>query len=437
MMHMTTSSLLKNIIKVNGVKYKNIENVTIKGQTAFLAKVEIKKSLSRRCPICNHKCKGYDTITENRKWRSLDLGGNLFFLQCNVHRVQCPIHGVHVEAIPWASHNSHFTYAFEEMVTWSAVHLTKKDTAALWRINWRTVGDIVSRTKTRLEPDIKTRWKNLKRIGIDETSYKKGHKYLTVVVDHDTNQVVFVAPGHDYETLSTFFKQLTEGQRQAIEVVSCDGAKWIKKAVKEYLPKAEICIDPFHVVTWAEDAMDEERKSLLSEERKAKKEATRKTKGRPKKGETTYDSSNYKRLQDSKFALGKNPENLTIHQQSVVKEIQEMYPKLFKAYGLKEGLRAVFKASEEQIEEELNKWLWWASHSRKESFVKLAKKIRERKEQILATVKYRISNARIESTNNKIKVIIRKSYGFRNIQNLTDMILLTCSNLPVCLPYNR
>ena len=303
------------------------------------------------------------------------------------------------------------------MVTWVATRCTKKDTSEFMRINWRTTGEIISRTKDRLEPDIKERWKNLKRIRIDETSYKKGHKYLTIVVDHDTNQVIWVAPGHDYETLSSFFKELTQEQRDSIEIVSCDGAKWIKKAVKEFFTNASICIDPFHVVCWAEDAMDECRKALLSEERKIRNSSKRNKKGRPKKDEKTYDSTNLKRLQDSKYAMGKNPENLTEHQQSVLDEIKNSLPKLFKAYQLKEGLRAVFKSDDDNVEEELNKWLWWASHSKNQAFVDLSKKIRDRKQQILDTVKYGISNARSESTNNKIKVIIRKSYGFRNIKN--------------------
>jgi len=359
----------------------------------------------------------------------------LFYIQCNVHRIECKEHGVHTELVPWASTYSRFTYTFEEMVTWVATRCTKKDTSEFMRINWRTTGEIISRTKDRLEPDIKERWKNLKRIGIDETSYKKGHKYLTIVVDHDTNQVIWVAPGHDYETLSSFFKVLTQEQRDSIEIVSCDGAKWIKKAVKEFLTNASICIDPFHVVCWAEDAMDECRKALLSEERKIRNSSKRNKKGRPKKDEKTYDSTNLKRLQDGKYAMGKNPENLTEHQQSVLDEIKNSLPKLFKAYQLKEGLRAVFKSDDDNVEEELNKWLWWASHSKNQAFVDLSKKIRDRKQQILDTVKYGISNARIESTNNKIKVIIRKSYGFRNIKNLTDMVLLVCSNIPICLPY--
>lgn len=433
---MTITSLIKKLIGVKGVKIKNVREESINGQDAIIATVSINKSKSKRCSICHKKCPGYDTVTERRKWRGLDVAGKQFYIEGDVKRVECKDHGIHTEEVPWAEPNSRFTRTFEEMVTWTAIHLTKKDASEFMRINWRTVGEILSRTKNRLEPDLKIRWTNLRRIGIDETSYKKGHKYLTVVVDHDTNQVVWVAPGHDYETLSLFFKELKKEQRETIEIVSCDGAKWIKKAVSEFLPNAEMCIDPFHVVCWAEDAMDDFRKALLCEERKVKKASKRPKKGRPRKDEKTYDSTKYKTLQDGKYTLGKNPENLTNYQNSALEKIRTFFPKLYKAYELKEGLRAVFKAPLDIVSEELDKWLWWASHSKNEAFVKLSKKIRERKEQILATVRLGISNARIESTNNKIKVLIRKSYGFRNITNLVDMILLVCSNIPILLPYS-
>ena len=111
------------------------------------------------------------------------------------------------------------------------------------RINWRTVGMILSRTKDRLEPDSSIRFKNLRRIGIDETSYRKGHKYITVVVDHDTNQVIWVGKGTGKEVLSSFFALLTQEQREFIELVSADGARWIQSCIEEWLPSCERCID--------------------------------------------------------------------------------------------------------------------------------------------------------------------------------------------------
>ena len=149
--------------------------------------------------------------------------------------------------------------------------------------------------------------------------------------------------------------------------------------------------------------------------------------GRPKKGEEKPKSSNSGK--GYKYAMGKNPENLTNYQKSRLEEIRTQYPIMFKGYLLKEGLRKVFHSEKEKVESELNEWLSWACRCRLKPFVELRKKIRRHKEAIIATVKHELSNARIESTNNKIKGLIRKSYGFRNIQNMIDMIIIVCSNL--------
>ena len=101
------------------------------------------------------------------------------------------------------------------------------------RINWRTVGSILTRTHIRLEPEPTVRSHNLKRIGIDETSYRKGYKYITVVINHDTNEIIWVAKGTGTEVLSSFFMHLTKEQRESIELVSADGAKWIEYSFAE------------------------------------------------------------------------------------------------------------------------------------------------------------------------------------------------------------
>ena len=180
--------------------------------------------------------------------------------------------------------------------------------------------------------------------------------------------------------------------------------------------------------------MDELRKEVWREAKEGKKEQPKRKRGRPRKGEEVK-TTNYGK--GYKYALGKNPENLTEHQRSCLEEIREFYPKMFRGYQLKEGLRKVFQCSKETIEKELKAWLSWACRSKLKPFVELSRKIRRHKEAIIATVKHGLSNARIESTNNKIKVLIRKSYGFRNIQNLIDMIMIVCSNLylEIKLPY--
>ena len=429
---MALKKLLKSILNVNFIKIKNIDFDQI--SSSLHIHVEITKGQRSRCPICGRKCNGYDSSTERRSWRALDFGSCTVYILSDVNRIQCPEHGVHTERVPWAYHHSGFTREFEHQAAYLALHLNRTEVSKLMRINWRTVGTILSRTKDRLEPDSSIRFKNLKRIGIDETSYRKGHKYVTVVVDHDTGQVVWVGKGIGKEVLSSFFALLTREQRESIELVSADGARWIQSCIEEWLPNCERCIDGFHVVQWAVDCMDELRKEVWREAKEGKKEQPKRKRGRPRKGEEVK-TTNYGK--GYKYALGKNPENLTEHQRSCLEEIREFYPKMFRGYQLKEGLRKVFQCSKETIEKELKAWLSWACRSKLKPFVELSRKIRRHKEAIIATVKHGLSNARIESTNNKIKVLIRKSYGFRNIQNLIDMIMIVCSNLylEIKLPY--
>lgn len=147
------------------------------------------------------------------------------------------------------------------------------------------------------------RFKNLTRIGIDETSYKKGHKYVTVVTDHDTNQVVWVGEGTGKVVLEKFFKLLTEEQRNRITLVSADGARWIKSCIDEYCPNVERCIDGFHVVSWGVDAMDALRKELWHNSLKDDRSQPKRGRGRPKNGEEVVKKSIfYKRR---KISIGK------------------------------------------------------------------------------------------------------------------------------------
>ena len=431
---MSIKKLLKKLLNVKCIKI--ISLAFDESIQSLLIHVEPTKGQKHRCPICGKKCSGYDSTTVSRRWRHLDFGSCGVYITADVHRIYCPDHGVHTEMVPWANHHSHYTKEFEQQVAYLALRLNKKEVSKLMRISWNTVGPILSRTKLIYEPDSHVRFENLRRIGIDETSYKKGHKYVTVVTDHDTNQVIWVGVGTGKVVLEKFFKLLTEEQRNNINLVSADGARWIKSCIEEYCPNAERCIDGFHVVSWAIDAMDTLRKEIWHESLVEDRKQPKRGKGRPKKGEEVVKKA--PSIKGAKYSLGKNPENLTIYQKNKLDEIKQLYPKLFKGYQLKEGLRYVFQCGKEDVEHELDKWLSWACRCRIPVFVELSKKIRRHKTAIISTVHHELSNARIESMNNKIKVMIRKSYGFRNTQNLIDMIMIVCSNLynRIKLPYD-
>ena len=395
------------------------------------------------CPFCGKRCPGYDHPTKTPKvWRGLDWGGILVEIECPTHRVRCSKHGIVTAALPWAYPGSGFTKEFDLTVAWFAKYLPRSAVAAYMRIDWQTVGSCMSRALHDLEPERSRRLNGLVNIGIDETSYRKGHKYITVIVNHDTNEVVWVADGHGFSVLEQFYKSLTDEQLSSIKVVTGDGARWITDCVNKYTPDCERCVDPFHVVEWAMDALNEVRTARWhAAADKAKQLAAENPQkcGHPaadnKEAAAIKEARNKaKEIKDSSYTLGKAPEHLTEKQKNRLDLIAVNDPQLYRAYRLKETLRLLLKTSDiEQAETDLNHWLWWASHSRIPAFKELYKKIKRHKKHILNTIRLGMSNARIEATNNKIKLVIRKAYGFRNMQNMMDMVYLVCSNIAIPL----
>ena len=188
-------------------------------------------------------------------------------LEADAPRVDCPAHGPTVVAVPWARrHHAGHTYAFDDTVAWLAVACSKTAVCELMRIAWRTVGAIVARVWSDTEKKI-DRFANLRRIGIDEISYKRHHRYLTVVVDHDSGRLVWAAPGRDTATLGRFFDALGAERCALITHVSADAADWIADVVTQRCPAAIRCADPFHVVAWATEALDAERRRAWNDAR--------------------------------------------------------------------------------------------------------------------------------------------------------------------------
>jgi transposase len=420
-----------------------IESIRIEGGDVIVG-VRPHKSAQRRCPICGRRCDFYDAKADPRRWRTLDMGWARCFLEHRPARVRCPKHGVRVEAVPWARHRSRFTRPFEDWVAWMAVHCTVSAVADACRVEWHSVGGICARVYDDLERARGTaRFDGVRRIGIDETSYKRNHKYLMVVVDHDRGCLIWAAEGWSKDVLKRFLKGLTWEQRQAIEVVTADGCKWIKRLVKRWCPNAEWVMDPFHVISWMNDALDAVRCEEWQVAKKAAREAMPKRgrPGRPAKGDETPPKARAlaetaKAVKSSRFALVKGRENLTDAQKGKLKELERVSSHLFRTWELKEDLRAVYKASSaEEAEEMLADWLHRAAYCKIAKVVEVEKKIRARRDDVVRSVALGISNARVEAINNKIKVTIRMGYGFRNTDNLIALLMLKCSDSQPQLPW--
>lgn len=445
----SANTLCKKLLNVNQTVIESCDRyIDCDGVQHLRIKARPNAWHQNECPHCGRtKLSGYDMPAKNPKvWRALDFGGVIVEIECPTHRVVCPEHGVVTAAVPWAYPGSSFTKDFDLTIAWLAEYLPRSAVAKYMRIDWQTVGNCVSRALEDLEPERAKRLDGLVHIGIDETSYRKGHKYITVIVNHDTNSVVWVSDGHGKSVLEQFYRSLSEEQLTSIKVVTGDGARWITDCVNEFTPDCERCVDPFHVVEWAMEALDVVRLERWHKAQDKVKELSKdapKKKGRPSKSDTKAAEleaakEEASQIKKSSYTLGKAPEHLTANQQVRLDMIQANDPVLFRAYRLKESLRLLFKLKNvDEAEEELKRWLWWASHSRIKAFVDLSRKIRRHKEHILNTIRYGLSNARIEAMNNKIKLIIRKAYGFRNVENMINMVYLVCSNIQVPLPNRK
>jgi transposase len=326
-----------------------------------------------RCGVCRRRSPGYDLGEGRRRWRALDLGTTLAFVEADAPRVTCRRHGVVVVAVPWARHDSRFTRAFEDQVAWLAVNASKSAVAELMRVAWRTVGTILERVaaEVRREVDLLD---GLRRIGIDEISHRNGQRYLTVVVDHHSGRLVWAAAGRDRRTVLAFFDALGEERCKQIELVSADMASWISGPIAERCPDAVRCVDPFHVVMLATDALDEVRREVWNEARRqGNLELARELKG-------------------ARFAVWKNPENLTDRQAAKLATIQQTNARLYRAYLLKEQLRQIYRLPAAAAERLLDRWLVWARRCRLPAFVKLARTITEQRDGILAAIRHGLSN---------------------------------------------
>jgi transposase len=329
--------------------------------------------------------------------------------------VRCRRHGVVVCAVPWARHSSRFTRAFEDQAAWLAVNTSKTAVAELMRVAWRTVGAICRRVAAEAGREVDL-LAGLRRIGIDEISHRTGQRYLTVVVCHDSGRLVWAAAGRDRQTVERFLDELGQERCEQIELVSCDMAGWIAGPIAERLPGAVRCVDPFHVVQLATDALDEVRREIWNQARQAGQDQLA------------------RRLKGARYALWKNPENLTGRQRSKLAMIQQTNRRLYRAYLLKEQLRQIYRLEPGPAIALLDAWIAWARRCRLPSFVKLANTITAQRAGIVAAIEHGLSNARVEAINTQIRLITRRAFGFHSADALIALTKLTLSGLCPPLP---
>jgi transposase len=366
----------------------------------------------RVCSGCGQLCRAtHDTVLS--RWRHLDLGAQRCYVVCRLRRVRCPDCGVRQDAVPWARPGSRFTRAFEDVIAFLAQQMAKDPIRRLMRIDWHTVGRIVERVIAERLDD--RRLTGLERVGVDEVSYRRRHRYLTVVADHDSGRIVWLADGRNSQTLGDFFAHLGD-RKHSITAISIDLSGAYAKAIREQLPAARIASDPFHVVRVAADAVDQVRRDEWNAHDRSHTPAGRWVK-------------------HTRWALLKAPERQTLGSLGTLGEVYLHNRRLSRAFLLYHQLRLLYQLDDPALAPaHLDGWLHWASRSRLKPFIRAARTLRRHRDGILAAIELGLTNGRLEGLNSRVRLISHRSFGFHSSAPLIALIYLCCGGITIDLP---
>ncbi len=435
----------------------NLEDVWVRKVRFEPDRVVVRVALRRRrlrCPRCEFSTRARkDTRQVDSVWRHLDLGVWRLEVHCRRRRLRCPRHGVLAEGVPFARQRAGFTRDFECLVAWLAARMDKSAICRLLGVDWDTVGRIIARVcADELDPD---RLSELFDIGVDEVSWKRRHNYLTLVADHRAGKIVWGAAGAGEQAADRFFAELDPSSpRAALSAPAGDRAAdsarlaWARRAADDpeppvaqragqltaisldmgpgyaasagwHAPQAVRCIDPFHVVQNANKALDEVRRAYWNELR------------------ACGDQRAAKRFKDARWSLLKKPDKLTDNQAATLARLRAAGGEVWRAYELKEAVRGIFAPglTTEDVELLIDRLLSRLARSRLEPFVRLGKTIRKHRDGILAAIRLGINQGRTEALNNRVRLIVRRAYGFHTAQAALALVMLTCGPITLHLPH--
>ena len=406
---MRVTTAFNRILRLPGA---NVESVSF---TAEGVVVGLRARSQRLCCPCGEWTRArYDR--SRRRWRHLDMGSTRVWLEAEVARVDCRGCGkVRTQVVGWARPGARHSTDFEDMVAWLVQRADMTTVASLMRCSWEAVSAIARRvTAEKLDT---ARLDGLVRIGVDEISYRRGHQYLTIVADHEKARVVWVAKGKRGAALESFFDALGPERSSAIEAISMDLGTIYRDAAKRRIPNATICFDPFHVIQMTNRALDSVYKST---------------------GRDHASGVGDKAWRATRYALRGAGEKLTDDQQALLKSLRRDRYRLWRAWDLKERLRALYRqVPPADARLYLKRWITSALRSRIPAFINLARQIRHNFEPIIAAVELDLSNARLEGINSRIRLIQRRGYGYRSVDSLAAMIYLCIGGVTLTLPHDQ
>lgn len=373
-----------------------------------LVRVEILQRGSHfPCPECGKSCALHDH-REERRWRHLDSCGFSTFMLARVPRVNCNEHGVKTINVPWSSPHSRFTQAFESfaiavlqstMVQSKAAALLRLSSAQIYEVMHRAVKRGMER---RNQDASKTAPAHL---GLDEKSFRKGHKYISVLTDSDGRRVLDVAEGRTLDAAkSLLHKALTPSQRAGVQSITMDMWRAFMGAASELLPQADLIHDRFHVVKYLNQAVDQIR--------------------RTEHRQLTAANGTKSPLNRTKYLWISNPENLSPARRALLDAVRENDLMTSRAWAFKEAFREFFEA--ESINEARTFFLNWTQFAQElgcKPLTKVALMIGDHLQGLLNYHRHHKTNATAEGLNSQIQCLKTNAHGFRRFENFRVAIL--------------
>jgi transposase len=359
------------------------------------------------CPTCEQFCTVYDHA-QGREFRHLNVCQVPAYLHVRIPRVQCSEHGIQQITHGLAERNSTMTFEMESMILDVEQECSLESTARLLNVDWHACWSIQERAvkrgfsrKTQGIPE---------RIGVDEKSFARGHKYETLVYDIEKGTVEHVCDDREQTSLETYYRKFTPEQRATVKSVSMDMWDPYIAATKEYLPNAEskIVFDRFHVMKYVVDAVDKVRKQ---ENDALRKEGNDQLKG-------------------TKYLFLWNQENVPLWRREEFARLQAQDLKVCRAWAIKENIRHLWDYRYEGgMRKYFGQWYWWATHSRLDPIIKAARTLKAHLTNIVTYAKHQITNALGESLNAKVEKVKRLACGFRNREHYRTAIYFHCGGL--------
>jgi transposase len=351
--------------------------------------------------------KAYDT--KEKKWRHLNFFEHECYLHARVPRVKLPDGKVKLITTPWEGLSNGFTLLFEALLMQLASAMPLKKVADITHVSDDKLWDMLDRyiDQTRVYED----FSDVTTIGLDETSKAKGHDYITLFVDLKQRRTIYVTTGKGSNTLKDFKQDLQahQGSAEAIKDVSCDMSPAFTKGVKEYLPNASITYDKFHIIKLINEAVDKVRRSEAIEE---------------------------KILKGTRYIFLKNASNLTQKQTLTLEKctLSNMNLKTVRAYNIKTAFQDIYAAkTKDEFVTYLNKWYFWATHSRLEPIINVAQTIKRHWNGVVNYHQSNINNGILEGLNSVIQATKAKARGYKTFKNYKNIVYLLTAKLDFSL----